>query len=391
MVKKLCIFFSILIAMFSLSSCGYVTQVNEMAYVVGLGVDKADNDNILLSLQFAKPMSVSSKEGGGENKSTSLVSAKGSDIFSAMSILESSLSKQINLTHTKIILFSDEILKSGIESHVKMLMANQNIRPNTYCALSLGGANIYLETVKPALELNPAKYYTLMFSKDTKSIVPNTTLKDLYFSFTANDKDAVLPIVSVLDKNSMENKNEKDDYIAGESAKKTENKTDNAGVAFLKGDKLAKILPTSFSENYNILSGDFKVGYYSFKINDEIVTVKLNLSKKPKFCTKINKNMVSTKIKICMSLSLVSQTEILGKLSENELLEKINENILNEMNTFFATTKEYNVDVLGIKSHLKRNFLTNDSYNNFITDFKLQNCYEDITLETKISGKGLVS
>ena len=169
MAKKFILIFSALALCFSFSGCTSARQINEMAYVVGIGIDKGENEKILLSLQFAKPFVIAKSSESGEggdkekkDKSTSLATAEGADIFSAIKKIESTLSKQINLTHTKILVFSKDISQDGVSNYTNTLMANNQFRPNTYVAMSSGKATDYFEEEKPALENNPAKYYTMM-------------------------------------------------------------------------------------------------------------------------------------------------------------------------------------------------------------------------------------
>lgn len=68
-MKKNKILVLVLIVVFMISGCSRMTEPNDLAYVVALGIDKSDIENCYdITIQFAKPISISggSDEGGEE-------------------------------------------------------------------------------------------------------------------------------------------------------------------------------------------------------------------------------------------------------------------------------------------------------------------------------------
>lgn len=356
--------------MIMLCSCGYSHQVNEMAYVVGLGIDKGIDKNICLSLQFAKPVAKSSSGAESEDKeksekknsNTTVISAEEDDIFSAISILERSLSKQINLTHTKILIFSEQIAREGILKFVENLIQNNQFRPNTFAAVCQGSAKEYFEKTNPLLEQNPAKYYTLMFSKDTKSTVPDVTLLDLYFDISGSGKNAVLPMLEVVNE---------------------ENKTKTNAMAVFSKDKLIENLSENDAQTYNILTGGFRDGYFDIKKDENLFCVRLK-AKKPKIKIKRDGNKLNAAIKI---KAYVDPLSFEG--TENELEAITNEEIEKKIKEFIEKNKEIMCDTIGFGNILKRTFLTYDDFVNFDYMQKFQNISANVTVKTK-SGSSLL-
>ena len=378
-MKKFFALLLIFCAACSLSSCGYSHQVNEMAYVVGLGIDKGEENSVSVSLQFAKPMAISSSGGESEekdkkknqeNSNTSLVSAEGKDIFSCIKVLERSLSKQINFTHTKILVFSESVARDGVLEFTESLMSNNQFRPNTYTAVSRTSAKEYFEKVKPILEQNPAKYYTLMFSKDTKTTVPDATLLDLYFSISGNEKCASLPVLDV-------QKNE------DESDKKSENKADAGGMAVFYEGRLIEILEERYAECYNILTGKFRDGYFSIDDSGKPLCIRLKV-KKTQIKVTADGDRITAIIKIKADVDPLSFS---GKNDELETLA--NEEIQKKLTEFIEKNKEIMSDTIGFGNYLKKSFLTYDDFKNFNYMEKFNNLSAEISVKTKI-GNGLL-
>ena len=148
-----------------LSGCRYSHEISEMAYTVALGLDKGENGAIRVTFQFAKPTMLAGEDSGGgdsaedgeadgtaKDASTALVTVDSVDIYSALSVVGNILSKQINLSHTKLLLFSAELAQDGIMDYITMLMKNSQFSPKTFVAVSLCSAQEYLKTVNPSLE-----------------------------------------------------------------------------------------------------------------------------------------------------------------------------------------------------------------------------------------------
>lgn len=382
MLKKITFAVLIFILVLIFSGCGAKRQVNEMAYAVGLGIDKGKNKPLSVSLQFAKPMAVSGEEESGENgektenaESTSLISVEAEDIFSAIKIIEGSLSKQINLTHVKLLLFSEELAKEGISGFAEALMANSQFRPSTYIAVSLCGAREYFYEVKPVLELNPAKYYTLVFSKKAKSFVPEATLRDFYFNINSMAKDTVMPTVG---------ENEEGAQKAGE------NKTDVLGVALFKGDKLKQTLKTDMGEIYNMLTGDFAESFYSLQ-GAEKAAVKLKVSKKPKIMLKKNGNAFTAEIKLFLSAEAAQcENKELLKNNAAPLKKAVEESLKNKAEEFMSKNKEQKCDAVGIGKKAKRFFKTQEEWENYGFKEKLSQINVNFDVNVNITGTGLV-
>ena len=75
-------------------------EPNDIAYVVALGFDKAQNDNYLVTIQYAKPTQISggaSQEGGKSgNEIVENLAVEAPDIHSAINTANHIVSKQFS-------------------------------------------------------------------------------------------------------------------------------------------------------------------------------------------------------------------------------------------------------------------------------------------------------
>lgn len=85
-------------------------EVDDFAYAIAIGIDTSSSNNIKMSFQFAKPVN-SSDSGTSEPQPSFIHTVDASSIGSAINLLDSYMSKRINLSHCKVVVFSEEFAK----------------------------------------------------------------------------------------------------------------------------------------------------------------------------------------------------------------------------------------------------------------------------------------
>lgn len=85
-------------------------EVDDFAYAIAIGFDTSATNNIKMSFQFAKPVN-SSDSGSSDPQPSFIHTVDASSISSAINLLDSYMSKRINLSHCKVVVFSEEFAK----------------------------------------------------------------------------------------------------------------------------------------------------------------------------------------------------------------------------------------------------------------------------------------
>ena len=91
------VFCIISILIFSLSGCYSIQSIDDLAYVVALGIDLGQDNNLELTIQLTFPNSSDSSSTSGEAAPTIINSVECSSINSGINLLNSYISKEINL------------------------------------------------------------------------------------------------------------------------------------------------------------------------------------------------------------------------------------------------------------------------------------------------------
>ena len=453
--KIIMLLFAIMFTVPLLTSCYDYNESNDIAYIVAIGIDEGSEEGIYnYTLQFARPSEISrgSNEEGGSGKNTiSLVNVDAPSIYAAVNLGNHVISKTFTLSHTKIIVISDTLAKKSINPMLDSIGRSSDIRPTVFMCVSNGEAKKYLESVYPVIEINPIKYYRLIFENPNSSYFPKMNAKDLYFNLKSGIKQSVIPFVGVAEENKMnigsqqeqgsgdsqgqstegsqkqssssggqnqESDNNESDkktqeksktipenkggfeynmkkYIAGELDIKKENSSEAIGSAVFKKDKMIGTLSNIESEIYNIITGDYQSGYsviYSEKTPDIPITLRIEQNKRPKI--KLDLSNENPQINIAISLEGNFKSLSDSFPLESELIafeEEANIYVKNAVEKFLnKTTQEFDSDIVGFGYYAKKSFLTYDDFINYDWGSKYKNAQFDVKVDFQIRRTGLI-
>ncbi len=422
-MKKICVILCSFIMVFVLSGCYDYIEPNDLSYVVAIGVDKGKQEGLYnYTLQFARPTQISggsSEQGGSGEETIGTVKVEAPSIYSALNVANHVISKTFTLSHTKIIVISDEIAKEGIGRIVDSAGRSTELRPTVFFCVSAGEAGKYLESVKPVIEINPVKYYRLIFESPNSSYIPKNDSGNVFQNMKADTKQCTLPYVGVgqgsSGGSSSSESNSKNgssnggssgksqssggenqaqspqpsseqnnnipinengfeyhmkEYVAGKLDIEKQNESEVLGCAVFKEDKMIGVLSGIESEMLNILAGEFTTGYsvlYVPQTPDNPATIRIEQQKKPQINIDLENGIPKIKIKLALLGNFVSVPT--DYVIENELTE-FEENTSGYIEEYALkllekTVKEFNSDIVGFGKNAKGKFLTNKEFEDF--------------------------
>ena len=445
-IKKAMLTAAVLMSLYLCSGCYSGQEPNEIAYVVGLGIDKGTEMEYNITIQFAKPTQISggaSQEGGKGGDIIENITVEAPTIYSAIDIANQVISKDFSLSHTKIIVFSEEVAKEGIEPVLETLIRNEEIRPDAYIVVSVVGAKNYLNEVNPVIEVNPAIYYQLLFEGNKNSSIVKSIAETFYFSKDGSLSNNVLPLTGVIkseDKSSDSGNSGSSEggqggseegsgqesgsgsqqtpspesgdtmtdpiiqnnipqntdafeykmksYKAGEVSISEANKGEVSGMGIFKNNKLIAYAGSTECKLYNLLKGEFENGYLSFysEENGETpVTVHVQQTKKPKIEVDISQDVPKVKCSLYLQGSIGNLND---KYHNEENIDKLKQNIeisiKDAVNDFlYKTSREYDSDIVGIGEKVRYKFLTYWD----LQDYNWEEQYSKCEFETEVEFK----
>lgn len=399
------IFCIISILIFSLSGCYSVQSIDDLAYVVALGIDLGKNNNLELTVQLTFPNSADSSSSSGEAAPTIINSVECSSINSGISLLNSYVSKEINLSHCKVLIFSEAIASRGIGSEIYTLSNQVEIRPDCNVIISKSSAKQYITNSKPELENLVVKYYELTpYSNEYTGHITNATISNFFNALSANYGDPVAILgngnkLSITPSNVTVNREQEFNIVAGENPLvEYERKSENLGLAVFKQAKLVGELTAFENLLHLILTNQFESSVISidnpYKENSAI-DIALYFHKN----TKINAKLVNGSPYVKSTIYLNARLLSVDKISESLTPEKIEELelLINSYleNAFldyqYKTAKVFEADIDNVGKNLIKNFKNDNEWNNYNWPSNYKNTFFDVDVKTNIKSSFLLS
>lgn len=390
----------IVLLIFSLSGCYSVQSIDDLTYVIALGIDKGKNNTLALTVQFTFP--TSSESASGEAAPTIVNTVECASINSGITLLNSYTSKEINLSHCKIIVFSEELAVSGIGEEIFTLSNQVEIRPDSNIIISKSTAKEYIENSKPELENLVAKYYELnLFSQEYAGFTENISISNFFnkLNTTSIEPTAILGNGNKLNLPSSNNSKDELDIVAGElPITEYERESENLGIAVFKDDKMVGELTAIETMLHLILTNNFESGIITLNHplkENSTIDIALYSHKKTNIDAKLVNGSPFASIEVFLNSRLLSVDKNSGDFDADEIKEL--ESLINSylenaiLNYLYKTSKEFESDIDGIGQSLLTKFKNSKEWNNYNWPQNYKNTFFKAHVNTNIKSSFLLS
>lgn len=357
-VKSLLILSILFINLFLLSGCYDARGIEDLAYVTALGIDITDDNILSLTFQISIP-GTSSESGSSQSNKTENTTVQCSSIDSGISLVNSYISKQINLSHCKAIVFSEKIAAQGLNKYIDTLSNNVEIRPDCNIIISRSSAKDFIQNATPSIETLTARYYEVALK--SSEYTGYTTSTELA-TFVNNIKNSFIQASAILGGiNNGDNQISETPYVGIDGSYKANetpiddvNNIETFGTAVFHDDKLVGELTGLENICFLLISDKIEICTISvpspFESNSEI-----DLSIRKSKNSKIKVDIINGSPYISVDLFLEAHGITLNdsidytSLSDVEMLQKSAEQYikLQVTNFLYKTAKELNSDISG--------------------------------------------
>lgn len=271
-----------------LTCCYDSAEVDDEVYALALGVDNGVNNKVRITIQYPTYKSGGSsqdgqgsdkKGGGGLGASNALEGSnvhtiESSTILEALDLYGMAISRKVSLMHTKILVFSEDFARSGIEVYLAPLARFRETRRTMAVVVTKGTAEDFIkenksnigESLSKSIELmdtqstNTSLFPTVMFNKFYRGIL--STFEQTYTAYAGiNNFDKLPPANKVSNAPLVTD----DGFLPGDIPRSGVAKIDFAGTAVFDGDKMVGTLNSSETKYFLMVTGDFKRGFITLK------------------------------------------------------------------------------------------------------------------------------
>ncbi|WP_409344450.1 Ger(x)C family spore germination protein [Paenibacillus sp. MBLB4367] len=194
------------------AGCWSRKEMNDIAIVTGLAVDKA-GDRYLLSAQILNPGQMANQEGqGGGGTPVTTFATETDTIHEGIRKLTTVSPRKLYFAHIRIFVIGEELAKEGIRNVLDLLLRDHELRPDFYVAVAKGTKAVNILSTFTTLEKVPAEklYRGLEVSQKYWSPSVGVHLDALISALISDGKQ---PALSGLEINGDKQKAGKDENI----------------------------------------------------------------------------------------------------------------------------------------------------------------------------------
>jgi spore germination protein KC len=380
--------FSILIPL--LSGCWDSREIEKRANVLAIGVDIAseedrqqedqishlsekfpipDEEMIKVTAQIAVPgeIPLGPQQPGGSAKPVFVVEVVGHTFQDAMLNLQQEVAEELFLGHLRIIVFSEDLARSGTSRFNDFLRRNPEIRRTASLVVSKESASKYMK-ITPELERIPSLYLADMVDNlSAMGKFPPSFIGLFWTIYSSKGQDPYLPYLELKGKSTIQLN----------------------GLAYFHGDKMVgKTKPLEIGV-FMAVRGIGRGGYGAFAEvpgKDESVLVRaVSRNTKTKVTLKNGKPHVSIKVQYESEIDEKESATI--QLSDSAILTKIeketSKNTKKSIEKLIATTQKTKSDIFGFGEHFRAK-LPRYWNKNVKTKEKWDEIYQNVTFDVKV-------
>ena len=430
-----------LVFIYAFSASYTSDSVDNISYVIALAVDVNEGEqNLQVTFEFMDTSAFSSEQ-SGDSKGAIIDTVTSTSINSAINLLNAYIGKEVNLSHCKVVVFSDKLAEKGISSEVSELMNNIQVRPSTNIIICKGNALEYIQNSTSQLEKILTKYYDIFpNSSEYTGYTSNIMIGEFYNYLTTKECGnlAILgglnPTISPSNSSgnpsngssggsssgsnksseggSSEKSSENSSKENSESTEKPDNNnnlsqvvsgsapilgergTENIGLAVLKDGIYRGDLTAIDTLCHTLIKGEvnsFLLTINNTEIYKNYIDVSLYENTPPKITVNISENepVISIKIKLVGRISNlkdgINYSDESTNLNLNEISDAVNKSLEGYIYDYLKkTSSEFKCDIDYFYNYAKRNFKTISDWRNYDWGSKYEKSKFNVSVESQV-------
>ncbi|VEF46145.1 spore germination protein KC [Bacillus freudenreichii] len=288
-------FFIILCSLLLLTGCWNSQELDNVALVHGVGLDKSD-DRLNVSVEIIKPTNQQGGQGNGQGNGQHIVLEKKADtLLEGARGLIRYAKRRLEFGHARVWLIGEKLAHEDFVHVLDVIRRDQMLRLNSY---------LFITNENPSDILNTSTLYENLTAIEIASALEQTqfasdyapiTLREFYKLLEGSISNAYVPMISI---------------------KKVDGQTVTSidGTAVIKNNKMVGQLNAKETTGLNWLLDHVEGG-----------SITVSLNEKEKVSLEINKAKTKTKTNLSeKNLHVDIQTKIEGTLADNVTSKKIN-------------------------------------------------------------------
>ena len=382
-------------------------ETDEILWVISIGIDKADDGDLLVSYRIANPQAETPSGGGGSEaqgkKKSTVMTIKAPSLAEARNILDSSTSRRVSQSHNMVVMVSEELARDGVQDSIGGLMRRRDFRGSVYMIVCRSQARDMFTGNEPPIDQLISRWIqNYMHSSVDTSYYLSLNAHDFYDRLKASS-GAPLAIAYGLNPRSEDDRStgnrytgRVDAYQAGDLPRQGGNPVEVAGTAVFKADKLVGFLDTGETRALSILLDTLPRGLVT--IDDpldpqRLVAVTIRNGRKPKFTIDISGAHPVITVDVFLEGEMMTvpsginyESKEYHTLIEAEISNAFQEQITNML----VRTQQWGADVVDFGRFIRPKFWTLQEMRQYDWDKQYLQAAIQVKVQTQIRRAGLL-
>lgn len=379
--KILIIMLLIILILFYISNIRSIYTIDDMAYVIALGLDNGDNNNLELTLQIALHSSSDSKGSSSSQSSSTLTSTVDcNSISEGINYINSYIGKKLNLSYCKVIVISEKLAEKGINDYISTLINDIEVRPYCDVLISKCDTKYFLQNSEPYLEKLSAKYYeNEEISEKITGFTQEISLLDFYNDYYDTFKD---PVAILGDQNSL--------------SKDNDGKTEKLGLAVFHNGNLVGELDYNETLWHLMVSNKFKNTVLTIPSpfsDSECISLQISSVKTKKKINIINNTpLINCDVSVSARiLSATMNSNYMTKENISEIEDFANSYLKSNITDYlYKTSLVFGADIDSFGSEAVKKFATQEDWDNYNWLGNYSSSFFNVDVNTKLRSSYLI-
>ncbi|AIQ48544.1 hypothetical protein R70723_23475 [Paenibacillus sp. FSL R7-0273] len=154
---RTCRYMLLLIILCMTTGCWDRREMDDLALIMGSGIDLTDSGLVEVSYQIALPTGIpSAVKSGGSQKQVVVISAKGNDLQEALGKVQQQMSRYVYFGHREVFLIGESYARHGLNQVQDLFTRFPETRYNSYVLTAYGATAKEILSAPYPMELIPA-------------------------------------------------------------------------------------------------------------------------------------------------------------------------------------------------------------------------------------------
>lgn len=388
-----------------ITGCNGSKELDEVAYVLTIGVDAAEGDQFNFTYEVAIPRSLAGETGNeaDSKKSVSLTTVTAPSLAEAVNLLNSAIARAPSVSHVSTFIIGEDLARKGLLEFLGPAMRFREFRGSIDIVVVNGKAKDFMMQNKPEEILASRWLKMILATGDETGYYLRTTLREFYIRLKSGSGSPYATLVGI---NPLKGEGRvRGPIVSGDRTREYQpedvprengNPGTVIGTAVFKVDKLVGMLPSEETRMLAMLLGFYPRGYVV--VDDPLApqhTINVNfwLGRKPKINVDILDEHATININVFLEGDITSISSGINYESAEYkgLVEhRISEIVHQRMLQMLQRTQEWGTDVVDFGYYIRPKYATDQEFKDLNWDSIYSNADINVVVETEIRRNALM-